>query len=38
MPIGIVVVQSIVDFLLEDQIEYFLDSVGDAWNDFWSFS
>ena len=38
VPIGIAVVQGIVDYYFEDEINEFLDTIGDAWNNFWSFS
>ena len=38
VPIGIAVAQGIVDYYFEDEINEFLDTVGDAWNNFWSFS
>ena len=38
VPIGIATVQGIVDYYFEDEINEFLDNVGDAWNNFWSFS
>ena len=37
-PIGISSTQGIVDYFFKDEIEDFLDNVGNFWNDFWSFS
>ena len=38
IPIGISIVQGVVDYFLEDEIDEFLNDFGDSWNDFWSFS
>ena len=35
---GISIVQGVVDYFLEDEIEEFLNDFGDSWNNFWSFS
>ena len=38
IPIGISIVQGVVDYFLEDEIDEFLNDFGDSWNNFWSFS
>ena len=38
VPIAIAVAQSTVDYFFEDEIEVFLDNIGDAWNSFWGVS
>ncbi len=38
VPIGIAAAQGIVDYYFEDEINEFLDTIGDAWNNFCSFS